>query len=224
MNILVKFPTRERPDKFFSVLDVYIKQSKLLSKIGFLISMDTDDYSMNNDHVKTKLNTYITEGIKLVYYYSNNNSKVQAINANISNIDGWDILLLASDDMIPIQNGYDEIIRTDMYNNFLDTDGVLWYNDGGQSNINTLCILGKKYYNRFGYIYHPDYISLWCDNEFTDISIILNKVYRSEQVIIEHAHPVYQKCNYDQLYLKNESFNNHDKQTYLKRKSLNFNL
>lgn len=224
MNILIKFPTRERVDKFFSVLEIYIKQSVNVSKIGFLISMDVDDCIMNNANVREKLDNYKKQGIKLVYYYNNNTSKIQAINANISNVNGWDILLLASDDMIPIQNGYDEVIRTDMCNNFPDTDGVLWYNDGGQNNINTLCILGKKYYNRFGYIYHPDYVSLWCDNEFTDVSVKLNKVHKSEQVIIEHAHPVYQKCNYDRLYLKNESFNNFDKQTYLKRKNLNFYL
>ena len=62
---------------------------------------------------------------------------------------------------------------TELYPN---TDGVLWFNDGNQGNrLNTLCILGKKYYERFNYIYHPDYTSLWADNEFMDVANLLNK-------------------------------------------------
>ena len=137
---------------------------------------------------------------------------------------GWDIVLLASDDMIPVVKGYDQIIRQDMSKHFSDTDGTLWYNDGGQSDINTLCILGKKYFDRFGYIYHPAYTSLWCDNEFTKVSQKLNKVYRSQTTIIEHAHPVYKKTNYDPLYAKNESFYIADKQVFLDRESKNFDL
>jgi hypothetical protein len=48
--------------------------------------------------------------------------------------------MLASDDMIPVVSGYDQIIRNDMYENFKNTDGVLWYNDGGQTIITTLSI------------------------------------------------------------------------------------
>ena len=39
----------------------------------------------------------------------------------------WDILLLASDDMIPVCDGYDQIIRDDMFTYHRNGDGVLWY-------------------------------------------------------------------------------------------------
>jgi|694.fasta_scaffold27356_7 hypothetical protein len=223
LKILIKFPTRGRPEKFFDVLNKYIKMANNPSKIAFLISADEDDPTMNNADVKAALDHY-SKNIKLVYFFGNSKTKMQAINADMEKVSGWDILLLASDDMIPIVKGYDDIIRIDMNEYFRDMDGVLWYSDGGQNNINTLCILGKKYYNRFGYIYHPDYISLWCDNEFTDVSVQLKKVYRSDKVIIEHAHPVYQKTQYDALYVRNESYFNIDKETYLKRKEKNFDI
>ena len=126
--------------------------------------------------------------------------------------------------MIPITMGYDEIIRQDMKNNFEDTDGVLWYHDGAQDRLNTLSILGKKYYERFNYIYHPDYISLWCDNEFTEVSIQLKRVYKSSKVIIEHQHPAWQKSTYDELYVRNESYYSIDQINYNKRSKDNFNL
>jgi hypothetical protein len=223
MKILIKFPTRNRPDKFFQVLSLYVQKAKDLKNIAFLISCDQDDATMNNPQVISKLEN-AKKKIKLAYFFGNSKTKVQAINADMEKINNWDIVLLASDDMIPIVDGYDQIIREEMIGNHRNLDGVLWYNDGGQDNINTLCIIGKRYYDRFNYIYHPDYVSLWCDNEFTEVSKFLGKVKKINKTIIEHAHPVYQKTNMDALYAKNESYFNHDKITYEKRVLENFGL
>ena len=66
-------------------------------------------------------------------------------------------------------------IRQKMIKHFPDTDGVLWFFDGWRKDLNTLCIIGRKYYERFGYIYHPDYKSFWCDAEFTEVANKLKK-------------------------------------------------
>lgn len=222
-KLLIKFPTRGRPEKFFQVLNKYIENAKNLSKVAFVISMDNNDLDMNNIQIKTKLDT-LSKTVKIVYFYGNNKSKIEAVNADMEKVAGWDIVLLASDDMIPVVEGYDNIIRTHMKEYFEDTDGCLWYSDGGQNNICTMSILGKKYYDRFGYIYNPEYKSLWCDNEHTDVMKQLKKVSKLDQVIIEHQHPVYQKTNYDELYFRNESYFNLDRQVYERRKSKNFDL
>lgn len=223
LKLLIKFPTRGRPEKFFQVLNLYYQKAINKEHLAFVISCDVDDPSMNNPEVLQKLDEF-KKKCKLVYFFGHNKTKIQAINADMEKIEGWDILLLASDDMIPVVDGYDEKIRNDMYFYHRNMDGVLWYNDGGQNKINTLCILGNRYYQRFNYIYNPEYISLWCDNEFTDVSVFLGKYYKSEEIIIEHAHPVYQKTNFDELYARNESFFNIDKVTYEKRAAKNFDL
>lgn len=222
-KILIKFPTRGRPEKFFNVLEKYYSKAKDKKNLAFLISCDEDDITMNNSNIINKLEEF-KKKVKLIYFFGKSETKVQAINADINKCNGWDIILLASDDMIPIVDGYDDIIRNDMNINFPDLDGVLWYSDGARTDIDTLSILGKKYYDRFKYLYHPEYISLWCDNEFTNVFLQLKKYYKSEKVIIEHQHPVYEKCNYDDLYIRNESYFNHDKKTYEKRKLLNFDI
>jgi hypothetical protein len=223
MKILIKFPTRERPEKFFNVLNLYYQKAKDANNIEFLISCDEDDTTMNNPDVIRRLNNS-KKHINLNYYFGNSKTKVEAINADIEKCNNWDILLLASDDMIPVCDGYDEIIRNDMSSSHRDLDGVLWYNDGNRTDINTLCIIGKKYYDRFGYIYHPEYTSLWCDNEFTDIFKKLGKYVKLNSTIIEHAHPAYQKSNFDMLYVKNESFSKKDEEVYNRRKAKNFDL
>lgn len=225
MKLLIKFPTRNRPYKFTEVLKRYVEylDDKEFTKI--IISCDTDDLSMQSEEIKNKIINYSCESINnsnIEIYYGNNTSKISAINSNMNNVD-FDILLLASDDMIPIVKGYDTIIKNNMEKYFPDTDGVLWFNDGfQQSNCNTLCILGKKYYDRFGYIYNPEYKSLWCDVEFTEVANMLNKCVYFNEIIIQHQHPVWGFGGHDELYNRNESYNSFDHEIYKKRKSMNF--
>jgi len=221
MKILVKFPTRNRRDKFFSTLDKYYKLVKDKKNLFFVISLDSDDITMNNPEVFSKLNKY--ENLK--YFVGYSKSKIDAVNRDVDKFEDWDIILLASDDMIPQVNGYDEIIRNKMKEHYPDTDGVLWFNDGFQKNkLNTLCILGKKYYNRFNYIYHPEYKSCWSDNEFMEVANILNKQKYFDNVIIKHEHPDWGFGNRDEIH--NENFNNvnYDMMVYKKRKSVNFEI
>ena len=133
------------------------------------------------------------------------------------------VLILASDDMICQKKGWDVIVEKTMKNKFPDLDGVLYFPDGF-TDLNTMCILGKEYYNRFGYIYHPAYKSLWCDNEFQEVAQRLGKEYRSTEILFKHEHPVWSGEKQDQLYQINERFYQEDKRTFEQRKARNFDL
>jgi hypothetical protein len=112
-----------------------------------------------------------------------------------------------------------------MKENFPDTDGVLWFNDGNQkNNLNTLCIIGKKYYERFNYIYFPEYKSTWCDNEFMDVANILEKQKYFNDVIIKHEHPDWGFGGRDEIHKGNLENEPHDKSLYIYRKKYNFFL
>lgn len=220
MKLLIKFPTRDRKDKFFEVLDMYVRMLLKPDDVHFLISCDEDDETMNNDEVKSKLATYKN----LTIGYGKNSSKIEACNADMGGVD-FDIVLLASDDMIPKAFGFDENIRKNMVRLYPDTDGVLWYNDGFQGpRLNTLCILGKKYYDRFGYIYHPSYKSLWCDNEFMIVANTLEKQTYINAIIVEHQHMDRGMADQDELYIKNNKLNVVDYNNFIKRKEINFEL
>jgi hypothetical protein len=221
MKLLIKFPTRNRKNKFFKVLRQYQNLCEDLENTYFLITLDNDDESMNPSDVEDIFNTF--KNIKVVYGTSD--SKIHAVNRDIELINDWDIVLLASDDMTPKVKGYDNIIRNKMKEFYSDTDGILWFNDGHMGNkLNTLCILGKKYYDRFGYIYHPEYKSVWSDNEFMLVGNLLGKQTYFEQVIIEHEHPDWGYGSRDEIHQINSKNENQDKLLFTKRKDNNFYL
>ena len=184
MKLLIKFPTKVRAKKFLNVLSKYVRfMEDKTNKV--IVSCDLDDISMKENYVTEVINTY--DNVEL--QFSDNKSKIEAINHGMDELD-FDIVVLASDDMVPMVKGYDTIIKNRMKETYPDTDGVLWFNDGYKGKeLNTLCILGKKYYDRFGYIYHPSYNSVWCDNEFMDVANILGKQTYFNEVIIRHQHP-----------------------------------
>lgn len=222
MKLLIKFPTRNRKDKFFYALDKYYELLSDLDNTEFCITIDYDDRSMNNDSVLDKLETYKN----LYYYVGGSKTKIQAVNADLKDFDDFDILLLASDDMIPEVKGYDNDIRENMQTYYPDTDGVLWFFDGNRRDLNTLCILGKKYYKRFGYIYHPAYKSFYCDDEFTQVANRLKKQTFIEKIIIRHEHPDIPKYRHkiDPLYQRNSIYFGYDGKIFTIRKNNNFGL
>ena len=221
MKLLIKFPTRGRFAKFYLVLMKYISLLSDIENTKFLITCDEDDSTMNNDKVKEIIGKL--KNVEVVFGKSD--SKIHAVNRDMELVSDYDIILLASDDMVPQIKGFDDIIRTKMKEHFPDTDGVLWFNDGFKKNqINTLCILGKKYYERFNYIYYPEYKSTWCDNEFTDVANILKKQEYFNEIIIKHEHPYWGFGGTDTIHTKNAIDEPWDMTLYKKRKDINFNI
>lgn len=215
LTVLIKFPTRERPNQFFNVLN---KSQKLrgLTTTKYLITLDTNDASMNCKQSKDVMNMWGN----LKYYFGESNNKIEAVNRDMEHSGEWDIILLLSDDMLPVVHGYDKIITELFKKYFPDTDGVLWINDGHTGRkLNTLVCMGRKYFERFNFIYNPVYKSLFADNEFTDISVKLNKVYYHDQVLIEHRHPMNVKgVQSDSLYRRNDAHFFTDRKLYFYRR------
>jgi hypothetical protein len=220
-NILVKFPTRSRPELFLKTLEGYINTANDNSKIEYLISVDEDDESMTIDVLNRVKNLNVPN---IHIEFGTSESKIHACNRGVEKASDWQILLLVSDDMHVQQVAWDTKIRNDMQRLCPDTDGCLWYHDGShQKQISTLSCMGRKYYDRFGYIYHPSYKSFWCDNEYTEVAQRMGKITFIDNVIVKHNHPAwYADVKTDDLYRRNDTHWNHDIENYNKRKALNF--
>jgi len=193
------------------------------ANIGIAVSCDEDDTSMRQASIQKEIQAVLGQVAWHRVFFSPNKSKIEACNANMGEIDyPWDIVVLVSDDMIPQIAGWDTVIRTHMNVYFPTTDGILWFNDGYQGDkLNTLCIYGRKMYDSLGYIYHPDYKSLFCDTELTDRcrGDLAPRCQYIPYCVIRHEHPGTGFAQLmDPLYAKNQTFWNRDMYTYIHRK------
>lgn len=218
LKILYKLTTRSRPEwakrAIMSILDNEVNDNRII-----MLTADVSDETMTHPEM---LEWISQKGCHLCF--GNSKSKIYAINRDINEMTkwyDWDILVNLSDDQVFIEKGFDEVIRNSFEGN---TDQVLHFPDGNNDALMTMSIIGRLYFERDGYIYHPDYISLWCDNEAQEVAK-KRKCYKFvNQRIFNHLHPAYGKAIFDEQYKNTESYYHKDELTYRKRESINFGL
>lgn len=213
MNILIKFPSRGRPEKFKETFQSYLNRSSKKHDIKFICSFDQDDISMNNTEIKSYLDQYDF----VQYFYGQSSNKIEAINANMQDAE-FDILILAADDLFPCQDNYDDRIVSDMQTYHPDMDGCLHYsNPTWEERLDIGCIMGYKYYKRFDYIYHPSYKTIFCDNEYTMVAKKLNKHKYIPEQLFNHFYVIS-----DITADRNWVFNREDEINFHNREKNNF--
>ena len=218
MKILFKYTTRSRRSNFLRGYDSILNKISNREDYHILISVDKDDQSMFPLPVLDGNYTFVV---------GNSKNKIDAINRDLNEFDyDWDILINMSDDMIFTKKGFDDIIRAEFYNDF---NQYLHFNDGNQKcNVCTMHIVGREYYDRFNYIYHQDYISLWCDveNDIVAKQLGCYKYMGDNIKLFRHLHPAWGLAPQDALSIKTEdrALWVADEITFNKRKIKNFGL
>lgn len=221
MKILFKFPSRSRPEKFFKTLKNIILNTVDWSNYLISATLDENDLTMNNDSVKEKLKT---EYPLVEVWWGRSRNKVDAINRDVNISYDWDIIVLVSDDMEFIAYGFDDMIRRD-FKLEESLDRVIHYTDGFDHDpIISLPVLGREWYNHWGYIYNPVYVSLFCDEELYLVAKQLGKLYTSDFKIVRHNHPAWIGGIIDPQLKSSQSFHPIDKITFERRKRNNFFL
>lgn len=202
-KILVKYASRGRKQRFFDGLDNIFATCEFPDRLLVLISLDEDDAEMCNDEVKEKLATY--SNIKVCWGLSKN--KIHACNRDFDKIPesfkDYQIVANFSDDQRWTIYGWDTIIRTDFNSISPDFSHYMAYLDpdtGGA--LSTLFICGRGWYDRFGFIYDPQFKSLFCDNLVEDCAKYLGKYHYTGYSIYRHYNPSYLYSDFppDEMY------------------------
>jgi hypothetical protein len=211
--ILYKFATRSRPEKFkraiCNIEDFATQPYKIL------VSADVDDVTMYN----LKMMGWLQQHPKVSIQFGNKVSKIEAINRDMQKAKHWDILVNMSDDMKFLIKGFDKHIVEAFKD---DSSGFIHFPDGYTQDLSTLSIMSRRYFEIDNYIYHPSYISLWADNEATEVAKMREEYKFVDEKIFEHQHPAWGKAIADDLLRESESYYHIDKATYDKRKAQGF--
>jgi len=232
MHILVKYASRSRPARFFEGLHNIIDMAA--DKVNFTVfcCLDADDRSMFEYgawrlDLQEKLRAVdekLPFSSQVIYDIGYSKSKIHAINRPLTDaVPEWDILVNYSDDMRFTVFGYDEIIREGFRCNGLDT--FCHYPDSTAKNmLCTMSIIGAPYFQRDGWVYHPGFKSLWCDNMAQEMAKIRGCYVFMGTQIYEHYHPAYGLADWDDQYRRQQELWNEDELFYIYQKSHNFFL
>ena len=86
--------------------------------------------------------------------------------------------------------------------------------------------MGINLLKKLGYMYYGEYYSVFADNDLTEMTKLMKKYVFIDKAILLHVHPVFNLCEYDEQYRKNESQEHYinDGNIFKKRKQENFGL
>lgn len=176
-------PTRDRPIAALECLYRWFDLCSPFNRLDYILSLDTGDATKYADMVK------IVQGnLPLQVLVRPNATMVEALNKGAELARG-DVLVYVSDDFecppnwdVCIANEVIKAGRTEK------DPWVLFVFDGNQRIIQTICIMSRAYYKRFGYIYHPAYKSMFVDNEYTDVALKSKQVIHAEHLLFRHHH------------------------------------
>lgn len=176
MKISLLHPSRSRVDRSFETIKKWIARSGSGCDYELIVSLDSDD-----PQVDTYIEVY-RDKPAITILLSENRSAVDAIN-NAAKVATGDIMIVLSDDT-DCPDNWAELIEQEVRGK---KDFVLRLNDGLQSWLITAPCFDREYYNRFGYVYHPDYAHMFSDCEYTHVANILGRVIKSD-LLFKHLH------------------------------------
>ena len=219
MKFVIKYPTRGRPQQFLKQIPAYRALLSGEHSVRFVISIDEDDPLMVNE----EMGNYLRGQADCQVFVGRSKSKVEAINADFDKLGDYDVLILASDDMIPTTQHYDVVLADLMTKHFPAMDGCLHFSDGfNPRGLNTMPIAGKRLLDHWGWVYHPEYVSEYCDDWFQAVTERDGKSYRDARVLFHH-----QWCSpfgKDATFKRNQGFSRQDKATFDRHKAAGFPL
>lgn len=210
MTILLAYASRSRPDMFYKTVEAWSYLASGQHEIVWACEFDNDDLSMKNLAVETFCQE---RGIR--YEFGASNTKIEAINATMRSAPAeWDVLICVSDDMQPVVDQWDNLVAVEFHErDGFHLDRAIWFPDGNQLRLCTLSIMGRPVYDRLGWIYHPEFKSVYCDDHFHNLMTRWNKLKFVDLQVFKHLHKVE---NNDALMHRNEhsSLYQHDQQLY----------
>ena len=206
MRFSLLHPSRSRPNKSFDTTQSWLN-SAAGKNFELIVSIDENDpYKDQYLNIYSNFNQH-----KVKVIVNKNTSAVDAIN-NAAKASEGDILIVVSDDT-GVLYGWDKIINSAIGTH---TDFVLKVYDGIQDWIVTMPIIDRVYYNRFGYVYYPEYQHMFCDTHLTHVADALGKLIIRNDILIPHEHYSVKRSERDEITKRADNTFNTGRSIYMR--------
>lgn len=194
-----------------------------IENIEYILSIDEHDPELMEYF---KCFNHFTEELNIQVIVNNNKSVVDATNA-AAKIAKGDILVYVSDDF-DCPASYDVALMNAFTNKIsMHEPALLKVDDCLQKfdvPVLTIPIMNRCLYEKLGYFWHPEYKSMFVDEDLYWTCFNNNWLYLAPDLKFEHQHCSVGKSERDNTYIRSESNWDQGKELFAKRKALNFPL
>lgn len=211
VKISLLFPSRGRARKSHDTAVKWREQAGEGVELELILSIDRSDPAGDRYKIYHR-----ATADKIVHRESR--SAVEAIN-NAAEVATGDIMIVVSDDTECFQ-GWGTALLKELEGK---KDFILKTQDGIQKYIITMPVLDRAYYNRFGYIYYPGYVHMFCDLEITCVADITQRKLSSD-LMFKHNHYSVTQEKPDETNRRADRTWNEGEKLFLERYRKNFDL
>lgn len=218
MLLDIVIPTKNREDKLNNCLNSIFISCKDI-EINLYIY-----FSIKEEYLKYQT---LFSGFENVKIQLLDNYRVPNFwNTHLKNTNS-DAMMYINDDVVLFEDTIKNVIE-EFNLHFPDYDGVIGLNQLNLNEFETVegafGVIGKKYSERFpnSQVFCPDYDRFWADFELWQYAKSINKFYFSRKAQLIHNHPCINRKFEDETHRDVRKYLSKDKQTFQKRKSLNF--
>lgn len=207
-KISIIHPSRSRPQLAAQTAKKWLSSAKNWKDIQYLLSIDKDDDLYDEIILEYPAQTLVGD----------NANAIEAINYGASKTEG-DLIIVVSDDFdCPFH--WDVALLKALEGK---SDYLVKTKDGIQKTLITLPIMDRVYYNRFGYIYNPEYEHMFCDQEMTAVGHMLGRVIELD-ITFPHNHYTTGRFAKDAISVKNDNTWNQGQRVFNKNLATNFGI
>ena len=185
-------PSRGRLERAAQAIEEWTARRSGAHAVEHILSVDTDDDVAGYRRLAD------ATGVQLVV--NANRSIVDAVNAAARASTG-DVLIVVSDDF-GCPDGWDRALAQVLGDR---RDMAVLVHDGIDGRIMTLPILGRALYETLGYVYHPAYVSMFCDDDLTQTAAAMGKLVDARQLVFPHRHYTVGSSALDATYARQNS-------------------
>lgn len=212
MKISIIHPSLSRPEHAYNTFRTWTERAENWNNFEYILSLDVTDKALYayTDWVQRWNMAWQT--------INDNHSAIEAIN-NAAKIATGDILIVVSDDT-DCPDHWDTLLLEALEGK---SDFCAKTNDGLQPTLITMPIMDRVYYERYGYIYHPDYAHMFCDQELTSVAIMTGK-YIKLPLLFPHLHYSAGLSQKDELNSRNDATWHQGQTLFNERMANNFGI
>lgn len=211
-KISILHPSWKRPELALHCYNTWMENADKPEEIEYILCLAGKDPKM----AQYTAAFAGTENIRICIV--SNNGLIPQMNT-AAEISSGNLLIGVSDDFVCPMH-WDTTLLNDLAGK---EDYVVKTQDGQQPWIITLPMMDRAYYDRFGYIYQPDYAHMFGDTEMTHVGDMLGRTITLPH-LFEHQHYTSGKNPKDETNEQNDATWSQGEETYLRRLRADFGI